>query len=162
MFVSGEGQFSCRAATEEDIPKITEIERRVQHDKWKPWSKENFITEFNKPYCNLLVMTDDETDNKIAGFIVFWIMFRECEILNLAVDFPYRGLGVAKELIRQAVSIAMKKDITKILLEVRKSNTPAIQLYQTLKFVITNIRKGFYSDGEDAYQMALYIDIALP
>jgi ribosomal-protein-alanine N-acetyltransferase len=42
-----------------------------------------------------------------------------------------------------------------MVLEVRKSNLPAIQLYQSLQFVITHVRKSFYSDGEDAYQMAL-------
>jgi ribosomal protein S18 acetylase RimI-like enzyme len=41
---------------------------------------------------------------------------------------------------------------------VRKSNASAIALYQGLGFVITHVRKGFYSDGEDAYQMARYLD----
>jgi ribosomal protein S18 acetylase RimI-like enzyme len=38
---------------------------------------------------------------------------------------------------------------------VRKSNQAAIQLYHSAQFVITHVRKGFYSNGEDAYHMSL-------
>jgi ribosomal-protein-alanine N-acetyltransferase len=120
-----------------------------------PWTEEHFRTELEKPYSQVLLLTDDETDSKIGGYIVFWLMFDECQILDVATDLPFRGLGFAKRLVRQAVQQAQRKGITKIILEVRKVNAPAIQLYHGLGFVIRQIRKQFYSNGDDAYEMLL-------
>ncbi len=145
---------SLRPATPEDLPLVLEIERKVHS---APWGLAEFEAELAKPYCNFLLFTDDETDTQVLGYIVFWLMFDECTVLNVAVDLPHRGLGLAKQMIQSAVKAAIRKDIRKILLEVRKSNQAAIQLYQSQNFVITHVRKGFYSDGEDAYQMALYL-----
>lgn len=147
--------FSLRPATADDLSRVLAIENQVHVS---PWKEEHFQSEFSKPYSHFLLFTDDETDLEVAGYIVFWIMFDECQILNVAVDLPYRGLGLAKKMIRKAAQVALQKGIKKMVLDVRKSNLPAIQLYQGLNFVITHIRKGFYSNGEDAYQMTLLLE----
>jgi [ribosomal protein S18]-alanine N-acetyltransferase len=146
---------SLRPATEDDLPQILEIERAAHQ---APWGQPEFEAELSKPYSQFLVLSDDETDSKVMGYIVFWLMFDECNILNVVVDLPYRGTGLAKKMIRQAVNAAVRKGIRKVLLEVRKSNQAAIQLYQSMRFAVIHVRKGFYSNGEDAYQMALYLD----
>ncbi len=150
-----ETDFSLRPATVDDLLKIVEIEKR---SNISPWAEENFKAELFKPYSHFLIFTDDETDSIVAGFIIFWSMFEECQILNLAIDESYRRLGLAKQLIRKASSLAMQHGIKKVVLEVRKSNSPAIHLYQGLGFVITHIRKRFYGNGEDAYQMSLILE----
>jgi ribosomal-protein-alanine N-acetyltransferase len=38
-------------------------------------------------------------------------------------------------------------------LEVRVTNTPAVNLYKKLGFPVTRTIKGYYADGEDAYVM---------
>lgn len=138
--------------TPDDIPALVEIEKRTQKS---PWTAKNFETELSKPYSFSLVLTDDETDSQIAGYIVYWLMFDECDVLNIAVDLSFQRRGFAKRMLRQAVNDAIKKSIRKTLLNVRKSNSPAMELYQSSGFAITHVRKGFYSDGEDAYEMAL-------
>jgi [ribosomal protein S18]-alanine N-acetyltransferase len=148
-------QFSVRPASEDDLAAIMKVETTVHK---VPWSEENFRAELSKPYSSFLLMTDDETDSTIAAYLVSWTMFDETHVLNVAVDLPYRGLGFAKALVRKVVDEGQRKGIRKVLLEVRKSNLPAIHLYQSLKFVIVHVRKNFYSDGEDAYQMALYLN----
>jgi ribosomal-protein-alanine N-acetyltransferase len=150
-----EGSFSLRPATTDDLASILEIERKVHVS---PWGEENFRFELSKPYSHFLVMTDDESDSHVAGYIVYWVLFDECQVLNVVVDLPFRGAGFAKRMIRQAAQTALQKGIKKLTLEVRKSNSPAIQLYQNLKFVITHVRRGFYSNGEDAYQMTLLLE----
>lgn len=150
--------FSIRPATEEDLFKVINIETQVH---LSPWDIQHFREEFKKPYSHFSVMTDDETDEVVAGYIVYWIMGDQdgmCEILNIAVDFPHRGQGVAKKLVLHAVSTAVKAGARKIVLDVRKSNMAAIQLYQSLRFSITQVRKSFYSNGEDAYGMTLPLD----
>jgi ribosomal-protein-alanine N-acetyltransferase len=147
--------FSLRPATEDDLQKVVQIEQQVH---LAPWTEEHFKQEMSKPYSQTLVLTDDETDTQIAGYIVVWFMFDECQILNVAVDEPFRGLGLAKQMIRKSIQLAFHKGLKKIVLDVRKSNMPAVQLYQALSFTITHIRKGFYSNGEDAYQMTLLLN----
>lgn len=143
---------SLRPATRDDLAEICRIETAVHV---APWTEQHFVDELQKPYSEFLVMTDDDTDTQVAGYIVYWLMFDECQILNVAVDLPYRGLGFAKLMIRRAVQAALKKEIRKVTLDVRRGNKAAIQLYQGLGFTITSVRKAFYSNGEDAYQMRL-------
>jgi [ribosomal protein S18]-alanine N-acetyltransferase len=145
--------FSLRPATPDDFPVIVEIEKRCYPEA--PWNEKQFEAELTKPYSHFILLSDDETDSQIAGYLVFWLLFDECQILNLAVDLPYRGMGFAKQLLRKAASLALKQNIQKLSLDVRKGNVAAIHLYQGLGFVITHVRKGFYSNGEDAYTMLL-------
>lgn len=147
--------FSLRPATTEDLSAVLQIETQVYPN---PWTEEHFRLELTKPYSHFLVFTDDETDSIIAGYVVAWVMFDECQILNVATGLNYRGLGLAKQMIQKVVSIVAKKEIKKVVLDVRKSNGAAIQLYQQMNFNITHVRKEFYSNGEDAYQMTLRLD----
>jgi [ribosomal protein S18]-alanine N-acetyltransferase len=153
--VMSQSCFSLRPVTNDDLPEICRIEREVH---LAPWSETSLKAEIEKPYSHLLVMTDDETDSHIAGYVVFWIMLEECQILNVAVGLPYRRRGLAKQMVRQVVSLAVKKGIKKVVLDVRKSNHAALQLYQGIGFAVVHISKAFYSDGEDAYRMLLSLE----
>lgn len=147
-----EGPSSLRPATPDDLPLLAEIEKKVHV---APWNEDHFRAELDKPYSHTLVLTDDETDSVIMAYLVFWLMGEECQILNVAVDTPYRGMGFGFKLVRAAIQAATYKGAEKATLEVRKSNAAAIQLYQKAGFSITQLRKHFYTDGEDAYQMHL-------
>lgn len=155
-------EWSLRPATTEDLDEVSRIEKAVYPivtvGTTAPWSEGQFREELAKPYSQFLVLTDNETDIKIAGYLVSWILFDECQVLNIAVDLPYRGLGFAKLMLHKCVQIAVQKNLKRVTLEVRKSNLPAIQLYQKMQFVITHVRKGFYSNGEDAYHMTLLLE----
>jgi ribosomal-protein-alanine N-acetyltransferase len=144
--------YSLRPATEDDLPTLAEIEKRVHV---APWTTEQFQEELEKPYSQFLLLTDDETDAVIAGYCVAWKLFDEFQLLNIAVDLPHRGLGYAKRMLNHLASQAHREGLKRVILDVRKSNLAAISLYQRCGFSIAHIRKGFYSNGEDAYQMAL-------
>jgi ribosomal-protein-alanine N-acetyltransferase len=45
-----------------------------------------------------------------------------------------------------------------IYLEVRVSNTQAIEMYKRLRFEIKSRLRSYYRDGEDAYLMALELN----
>jgi ribosomal-protein-alanine N-acetyltransferase len=143
---------SIRPISSEELSQVLEIERRVHV---APWGGEHFSAELEKAYSHVWVLTDDETDSKILGYAVFWALFDDVQLLNIAVDLPYRGLGYAKKMIQKLVAFGIQAGFKRILLDVRKGNHPAIQLYQSAGFTVGQIRKGFYSDGEDAYQMSL-------
>src|SRR5262249_11518023 len=65
----------------------------------------------------------------------------EHEILNLAVDPAHRRQGIARALLRDALSQANAD----WFLEVRESNVPAIALYRSLGFEQVALRPGYYS-----------------
>ena len=147
--------FSFRPAVKEDLEEILKIEVKSYP---LPWTYDQFKEEFEKPYSHFLVLTDDETDSVIAGYIVFWQMFEEAHILNVTVNLDWRGLGYAKKMILLVIDSGLKKEAKRIILEVRKSNAAAVALYQKQGFFIDHIKKGFYSDGEDAYFMIHYLE----
>jgi ribosomal-protein-alanine N-acetyltransferase len=149
-------EFSPREASVDDLSELVRIESAVHV---APWSIEGFQGELDKPYSHTLVMTDEETDAIVGAYIVFWEMGGEIQILNVAVDLPYRGLGLAQKLIRKVVDLGLKKGTKTVVLDVRKTNSAAIQLYQKLGFTIQTVRKGFYSNGEDAYGMILDLTV---
>jgi ribosomal-protein-alanine N-acetyltransferase len=148
-------QFSFRPATEEDLPLILAIEKMAYP---LPWKEEAFRAEFTKDYSEFLVLTDDETDSKLVGYIVYWLQGDECHVLNVTVDLNWRGLGLAMRLMRRAIDDAIHKDMQRVFLEVRKSNTAAIALYQKMGFFIDHAKKNFYDNGDDAYFMTLLLN----
>ncbi len=150
-----ENPVSLRPVGGEDLSQILEIEKTVH---LAPWSLESFQAELVKPESTLWVLTDDETDSEISGYIVYRVLFESFEILNLAVSLSARGLGYGKLMVRKVVDQAIRQGAKKIILEVRKSNQAAIQLYQKTGFETVQVRKNFYSNGEEAYHMELKLD----
>lgn len=147
--------YSIRPATPDDLDAVVAVENRVHI---APWSRANFEGELAKPYSTTWLLTDDETDSKIYGYAVFWALEDAVEILNIAVDLEYRGLGFAKFILQSIIKMASKRGAKRLILDVRKSNLPAVGLYQRAGFAITQYRKGFYSNGEDAYHMILELE----
>ena len=48
-------------------------------------------------------------------------------------------------------------DAEYVSLHVRKSNRAAFHLYSvTLRYIVNDVEKGYYADGEDAYDMRCY------
>lgn len=143
---------SLRRASVDDLAHLADLDRRFIP---QPWTQDQWAAELSKPYSHVLVITDDATDTEIAGYIVFWVLGDEVQVQNVAVDLPFRGLGFGARLVREAVRAGLKSEAKRVVLEVRRSNAPAIALYQSLGMSIVTVRRSFYSNGEDAYQMAL-------
>ena len=84
-------------------------------------------------------------------------MFRdEVHILNLATHPAFRRLGIAHSLLLFALDFAYKRGGIAYLLEVRKGNEAALNLYEKVGFAPWRVRKNYYADtGEDALIMRL-------
>ena len=145
-------QASVRPATPDDFARVLATENQVQT---APWNSGHFEAELMKPYSRFWVLSDDETDQEILGYIVFWVLLGDAQILNVATALEYRGMGYGQRLVREAVKEAIRAGAKKIVLDVRKSNLPAIHLYQKVGFLTARVQKGAYSDGEDALSMEM-------
>jgi ribosomal-protein-alanine N-acetyltransferase len=147
--------FHLRTAEEKDLPIILQLEISTYPF---PWTQKQFELELVQPHSYFLV-AEKKSDLKIAGYAVFWMMYDECQMINLTVDVDCRGLNIAKWFIRKGMKNAFQNGLDKLTLEVRKSNISAIFLYQNIGFATIGVRKGMYSDGEDAYFMELLLRI---
>jgi ribosomal-protein-alanine N-acetyltransferase len=78
------------------------------------------------------------------------------DVHNIAIHVDFRRRGIARLLLTRVLLAAKQQSLTRVTLEVRKSNLPAQKLYESLGFVTSGLRKGYYSDdGEDALAMTL-------
>ena len=73
--------------------------------------------------------------------------------MSIAVRAEHRRIGIGSDLIRQGIEAMKGYGASEVFLEVRKSNTPAIKVYEHLGFEIKRVLRGYYRDGEDAYLM---------
>jgi len=71
-------------------------------------------------------------------------------IATLGVDPDVRGQGIGARLLQACEA---RSDLPSFRLQVRRSNTPAIRLYQKLNYTIIDSLPRYYGDGEDAYLM---------
>ena len=62
----------------------------------------------------------------------------------------FRKSGIGFEIVNSALEILKNDGINKVFLEVRESNIPAINLYLKCGFKKINVRKKYYSNGENA------------
>lgn len=94
----------------------------------------------------------------IMGFITARVAADEIEILNLGVDPNERRHGVAKALLKAAFAWGAENQARQAFLEVRASNSGAIQFYESFGFHAVGKRAKYYtSPVEDALQLAVQI-----
>lgn len=135
-----------RILIQSDISELVKLEQTVHV---VPWTKETFQLCFNNRYIGWAV----EEQSKIIGFLIASIKERECHILNLCVAHPYQNQGWGARLLNHALHHAARLKLDMIYLEVRRTNTKAIALYEKMKFHLIGERKNYYptvSGKEDA------------
>jgi ribosomal-protein-alanine N-acetyltransferase len=143
-----------RPMTKDDLDQVMTIERSAYRF---PWSSGFFLQELQVACARSILA---EIDGRICGYVLFWLLPGSIDVHNLAITPELRRRGLARRLMRHVVATAKLQSATRVTLEVRQSNSPAKELYASLGFVQTGLRKGYYSDdGEDAYTMALELDV---
>lgn len=143
-----------------DLDEVVEIEA-TSHVS--PWGFASFISSLEAghlAYC-LRELTDGQKDPLIS-YCVLMSVVDELHLLNITVHPAYRRQGYAKKMLVAIETAAKQRQIDKIYLEVRQSNQPAIQLYQSLGYKMIALRENYYpnEDGtrEDAQVMVKQID----
>ncbi|MFQ8958734.1 MAG: ribosomal protein S18-alanine N-acetyltransferase, partial [Eubacterium sp.] len=88
-----------------------------------PWSKKDLENQLSLDTSHFLVALENE---KAVGYMGLQIFSSEGYVTNVAVLPEYRRRGIAQRLI----FAEFENEMDFITLEVRKSNTPAIRLYE--------------------------------
>ena len=87
-------------------------------------------------------------DNDIFGYISLWHDENKAQVESIIINDKNKGYG--QILFKYAMDYLKDYIIT---LEVRKSNSIAIHIYEKFGFKTVTIRKNYYSNNEDALLM---------
>jgi ribosomal-protein-alanine N-acetyltransferase len=97
-----------------------------------------------------------ESDHRIVGMIVAWLLVDEAHIATIATHPEFRRQGVARKLLTYALRSMSKEGAVSSFLEVRETNLAAQEMYRALGYEAAGRRKRYYKDtDEDAILMTL-------
>ncbi|MGH8310810.1 MAG: ribosomal protein S18-alanine N-acetyltransferase [Vicinamibacterales bacterium] len=129
----------------------------IEEDSFtNPWTRQMFEwdvrnTEVTRVY---VARTSEAT---VAAFCSCWLVFDELHIHSLAVRRDLRRQGLASALLRGVLADASRLGAKRATLEVRRSNEPALRLYEKVGFTVSGTRPNYYSQpDEDA--VILWLD----
>ncbi len=143
-----DAEILLRVMTPEDVPEVAAIEREAFSD---PWSEAGFASELTQSYA-LYLTAHLKTDSAIVGYCGFLQSMEEAEIVNVAVREDCRGRGIGYRMLLDLMERGRDRGVRYFTLEVRRSNEPALRLYEKLGFVQVGFRKDFYEKpAEDAF-----------
>jgi ribosomal-protein-alanine N-acetyltransferase len=132
-----------------DLDAIERIERASYRT---PWSRSMFASELAKP-SSLSFGAADET-GELVGYLVLSRYVDAWHVMNVAVAPERRRQGIASALLRRLLELTKDDMLRGYTLEVRVSNTAAIELYRRFGFRPKGVRRGYYTDNrEDALIM---------
>jgi ribosomal-protein-alanine N-acetyltransferase len=118
-----------------------------------PWPSSVFVDEMQHEWSRIWGYFPGGFQAPV-GFVLFWEIYDEVHILNLAVHPRYRRKSVARALLAALFEHSRGHGFKFVTLEVRRSNQGAIDLYKSFGFRVEGVRKGYYSDNlEDALIM---------
>lgn len=140
-----------RPMREADLNAVHAVEVRAYE---VPWTLGTFRDCLRANYsCWVL-----EHDAHVIGYFLLSVAAGEGHVLNICVDPKLQGQGLGRSMMGELLKVARQHRAERIFLEVRPSNPPAIQLYESLGFNEIGRRPRYYPslDGrEDAVVMAM-------
>jgi len=147
-------RFFERAYAPGDERTAAEIEVMCFPDAW-PLSF--FLTETSARGRYHRVVFEADSNTMAAYLLCAW-QYLDLHILKIGVRPEYRREGLARLLMQGAHKEVYRLCGESIILEVRRANHAARQLYLSLGFDEVGKRQGYYSDGESAIVMRKFLE----
>jgi len=136
--------------TAADIDAVLAIEACIQAF---PWTRDNFVSALAAGYDAWLAREGD----LIVGFAVLLRAVDEVHLLVIGIAPSFQRAGRGRALLEFVTTQARAAGMTRLLLEVRPSNAPAIAFYRAAGCAEIGRRRGYYpatTGREDAIVMA--------
>ncbi|HRN82914.1 ribosomal protein S18-alanine N-acetyltransferase [Nitrosomonas europaea] len=146
-------QAEIREMHPDDLEQVI----RIEHEIFLfPWSIVNFSDSIKAGYhCRVLVQPNSDL---VMGYGILMTGPGEAHVLTLGVGAAWQSQGLGRKMLRHLIELSRKHQAEFVLLDVRESNTGAINLYERLGFQQIAVRKGYYPamcGREDALVMKL-------
>jgi [ribosomal protein S18]-alanine N-acetyltransferase len=116
------------------------------------WSLNDYERLAGDPEALILVAEfEGSTPPELMGFSVACQMGEEAELWSIGVVPWHRRQGIARSLLTEVRRGLAGSGARRLFLEVRSSNTPAVELYYSVGFTLLMIRRAYYQNpSEDA------------
>lgn len=132
----------------EDILRISQIETECFPKE--PWSFQMLASSFDTDsFIGVLA----EDGGEIIGYGGITVACDTADVANVAVTEPFRKSGVGTAILTELLTVAKRRGAEKVFLEVRVSNSVAMEMYLKSGFKGVYARTRYYSDGEDCLVM---------
>ncbi len=124
----------------QDWAQILAIENQIYP---KPWPLKT-MQDCQKAGYQCIKGCFESKADKIVCYAFLMIGFEESNLLNISVNPEFQRLGVASKLLQHLLLISRINQAKIMWLEVRQSNTAAINLYEKFEFKQIGLRKNYY------------------
>lgn len=134
-----------------DIPAVMEIERS---SNLEPWTEQSFVEEMHRLHSRILVARIPcgreepppfaPSMGQVVGYVCFWRVADEIQVLNVAVHKNYRRKGIGRFLLSHVLRFGVANRAGVVVLEVRRSNVAARMLYESMGFHEVGERPNYY------------------
>jgi ribosomal-protein-alanine N-acetyltransferase len=123
-----------------------------------PWSRANFMDSLASGYDAWVLRAPA---GALAGYFLLMYALDEAHLLDVAVAAPLHGRGVGRYLLDRIAARARAQRMASILLEVRPSNTRALEVYRHYGYEEIGRRKGYYPAHEGRREDAIVMRYVL-
>lgn len=117
---------------------------------WDFWS----LDSLSESYKHLLLETYiARYGSKVVGVSIWSIAGETADLLYVFTDGSMRGRGVGKQMLTYCHEQLRAQGMRFCVLEVRDDNTPALELYKKLKYIVDRKIPKYYKDGTSALML---------
>lgn len=140
--------MELRRIEQRDLNSILVLEKILYKD---PWNEKNFDSELShNDYAYMYVLLENDI---VLGYAGFWLSYEYATITKVSINPALQNKGLGYYLFCKIMEIAKELGATSYSLEVRESNFIAQRVYEKYGYQKVGLRKGYYSDGENAIVM---------
>lgn len=139
-----------RAATIADIPALTALEGGFpEEDRFDPRTWRRLLSGRAATW-----LIETRKDGLVAAAVILYRRGSQiARLYSLAVAPDARGSGLAQTLLTACEADAAGRGARAMRLEVRRSNSSAIRLYERAGYRVLATVDSYYPDGEAAHRM---------
>jgi len=151
--------FELRKFNMSDLQSVTHINHTCLPENYTDY----FFVDLYQRFPETFIVAVE--NGEVVGYIMcriemglsnfgFGGLLKKGHIVSVAVLPQYRRKGIGQALIMKGAEGMRLYNAKQCFLEVRVTNTSAIDMYKKLGFEVTRTIRGYYADGEDAYVMS--------
>jgi ribosomal-protein-alanine N-acetyltransferase len=140
------------------LERITYINRTCLPENYSDY----FFVDLHHRFPETFIVAEE--NGEVVGYImcrietglssfIFRGLIKKGHIVSVAVLPEYRRKGIGEALVVKAMESMRLYKAKQCFLEVRITNTAAVDLYKKLGFEVSRTIRGYYADGEGAYVM---------
>ncbi|MFX0014524.1 MAG: ribosomal protein S18-alanine N-acetyltransferase [Promethearchaeota archaeon] len=141
-----------------DLDKVMEINRQTLPENYPESFFRTIYSELPSAFLigevngELIGYTMARIEKGLSHYSIFH-RAKKGHTVSIAVKQEYRRKGFATHLLKESMAAMIKQGVNELFLEVRVSNTAAVNLYKSLGFEIVKEIRHYYRDFESAYLM---------